>query len=92
MCVVKGGLRSDVEKTYQWGLEHGYGSREAREEVARFLEVCTQEKAHQSEDAMVDLSNNSRLVQAEGVGRTHMLTLTEPGFNAEQIPWVLGLE
>jgi hypothetical protein len=90
VCVVSGGLRDDFEKIWRFAVEKGNGTEEDREEMRMFLEENKEEGFVQMQEALVGLSRDSRFMQTEGAGRTHMLVQTVPDEIAELVQWACG--
>lgn len=90
LCVVKGGVRSDYEKIFQYALRHRTGSEETRKEMRTFLESWCNDRFEQMIDSPVGLSGNARVVQLEGSGRTHLLHITVPREIAENVKWLMN--
>jgi len=81
----------DFRKIYEWGVEHGNGTEEAREELRKYLETMSEED-EKGQRAHLTLSSQGKFVYSEGIARTHNIQFVKPEAVAEQVRWVLGLE
>lgn len=81
----------DVQKVYDWGILHGYGSPQAREAVRKRLEDMSElDEAGMKEH--LRLTSDGRFVKMEGESRTHNVQIVNPEAVVKEIRWVLGLD
>lgn len=91
MSVILGSANNDFRKMYEYGIKHGNGTMDEREEVSAWLKkwgpIFDQRKL-----AVLELAEDggeSRMVQAKGVGKTHNVHWTQPWLVAQEVKWVL---
>lgn len=80
----------DFTKVYNYGVEHGFGTEEARQRLAVWLKTMEQVE-EPVQRANLGLSRHSRFVHAEGKARTHNLQYVAPELIRNEVFWVLGL-
>lgn len=78
----------DFKKVYDWGVEHGNGTPEAREALRKRLEDMAQVD-DERQRAHLSLSSQSRFIYAEEDARTHNVQLVHPQLIADEVRWVL---
>ncbi|KAK3046376.1 hypothetical protein LTR09_012152 [Extremus antarcticus] len=79
---------NDFRKVYEYGVEHGNGTEEAREALRKHLEdMSAVDEAGMRQH--LTLSSHARFVKAEGKRRTHNVHLVDPQFVAREISWML---
>lgn len=78
---------NDFRKVYDFALERGIGTEEAREELRHRLEDMSIVDEWAMRGHMA-LSSNSRFLEAEGKAKTHNVHLVAPELVSQEIEWV----
>lgn len=77
----------DFGKVYEYGVQHGNGTEEAREALRKRLEDMSEVDEAAMREHLA-LSHESRFVKAEGKQRTHNVHVVDPAFVTREIQWV----
>ncbi|KAK5136685.1 hypothetical protein LTR08_002338 [Meristemomyces frigidus] len=80
-------MATDFSKLYEYGVQHGHGSPEAREALRKRLEDLSEVDEAAMREHLA-LSTNGRFVKAEGKQRTHNVHFVDPEFVVKEIEWV----
>ncbi|KAJ5261413.1 hypothetical protein N7478_012008 [Penicillium angulare] len=90
LSVIFGNESIDFQKLYDFGIAHGFGTKQAQDNLARRLEDM-EKVDEQGQRAHLQMSSQSRFVYARGDARTHNLQYVAPEVIRDEVFWVLGL-
>ncbi|CZR63298.1 uncharacterized protein PAC_13195 [Phialocephala subalpina] len=78
----------EMRKGYDWGVEHGNSTAEAREALRKRLEDMA-EVDEKGQRAHLSMSSHSKFVYAEGDARTQSVQVVNPQLIVDEVRWVL---
>ncbi|KAJ5584924.1 uncharacterized protein N7459_004724 [Penicillium hispanicum] len=90
LSVIFANFAADFQKVYDFGVAHGYGTRDAQHRLG----LCLRDLARvqeQGQRAHLHLSSQSRFVSPGGKARTHNLQYVAPEVIRDEVFWVLHL-
>ena len=90
LSVVFANESHDFRKVYEFGVKHGYGTKEAQDLLGQRLEEMEMVD-EEGQRAHLSMSSRSRFVYAEGNARTHNLQFVAPEVIRDEVFWVLGI-
>ncbi|RAL02589.1 alpha/beta fold hydrolase [Aspergillus ibericus CBS 121593] len=90
LSVIFGNRSADFGKILEFGIAHGCGTPEARDNLAARLEDMEQVDEN-GQRAHLGLSSQSRFIRAQGKAQTHNVHYVAPEMIRDEVFWVLGL-
>lgn len=91
LSVVFCDMSRDFRRVYEWGVEHGNGTEEAREALRKRLEDMAEVNERDMRENLT-LSSRSRFVKMEGKAATHNVQVVAPELVVKEVAWVLGVD